>query len=103
MSENMWRTLCLILGLFFIVMGRVIMEKGYFPTATDAIGYGFWGVGIFSWLYGCYLWAKLKGRHWANMFWGCLWFIGLVVLYMMEDKSGKVKVSGHVKRQRGGA
>ncbi len=100
MSRYMQLTLALSLGLFLIVAGREIIDRAYFPIATEAIGYTLWGIGIFFWFSGCYLWAKVKGRHWTNMFWGCLWFLGLIILYMMEDRSVEAEPPGHVKRKR---
>jgi len=38
-------------------------------------------------LYGCYLWAKLKNRHWAWMFLGIITPIGLLPLALMKDRS----------------
>jgi apolipoprotein N-acyltransferase len=44
-------------------------------------------IGLGLSLYGCYLWAKLKNRHWAWMFFGILTPIGLLPLALMKDRS----------------
>lgn len=88
MSKRTQRTFFLILGFFLQVMGSVVIpEEGYLFTALDAIGLTLVLVGTFFWFYGFYLWANLKGRHWANMFWGFLTWIGVIVLALMEDRS----------------
>jgi len=45
-------------------------------------------------LYGCYLWAKLKNRHWAWMFLGIITPIGLLPLALMKDRSGDGEEEG---------
>jgi hypothetical protein len=42
------------------------------------------GLGLCT--YGCYFWAKLKGRHWSWMLWGLLAPAGLVVLLLLKSK-----------------
>jgi len=36
---------------------------------------------------GCYIWTKLKNRHWAFTFWGLLTPIGLLGIALLKDKS----------------
>jgi hypothetical protein len=43
-------------------------------------------VGLGLCTYGCYFWAKLKGRHWAWMLWGLLAPAGLVVLLLLKTR-----------------
>jgi hypothetical protein len=43
------------------------------------------GLGLVLW--GCYLWAKIKGRNWVWMFFGLLAPIGLVVLLVLPSKN----------------
>jgi len=88
MSKRTQRTVFLILGFFLQIMGSVVIpEEGYVFTALDAVALILLLLGAFFWFYGFYLWAKLKGRHWANMFWGFLTWIGVIVLAFMEDRS----------------
>ena len=60
---------------------------------TNHIGQGnslFWFCGAMSMillLIGCYIWTKLKNRHWAFMFWGLLAPIGLLGISLLEDKT----------------
>lgn len=41
-------------------------------------------------LYGCFLWARWKHRHWAFMFWGILAPIGLLGISLLKDKTIKL-------------
>ena len=43
------------------------------------------GVGIVLW--GCYIWTRLKNRHWAFMFCGILAPIGLLGISLLKDKT----------------
>ena len=36
---------------------------------------------------GCYIWTRLKNRHWAFMFWGLLSPIGLLGISLLNNKS----------------
>jgi len=38
-------------------------------------------------LWGCYIWTKIKNRHFAFMFWGLLSPIGLLGISLLKDKS----------------
>lgn len=44
-------------------------------------------VGLAMTLTGCYMWTKIKNRHWAFMFWGVLTPIGLLGISLLQDKS----------------
>jgi hypothetical protein len=43
------------------------------------------GMGLVLW--GCWLWTKLKGRHWAYMFWGLLTPLGLLGILFLKNKN----------------
>ncbi len=43
-------------------------------------------IGLGLSLYGCYLWARLKGRHWSFMFLGIITPIGLLPLALLKSK-----------------
>lgn len=38
---------------------------------------------------GCFIWTRLKNRHWAFMLWGLLSPIGLLGVSLLKDKSGE--------------
>jgi hypothetical protein len=38
-------------------------------------------------LYGCYMWTRIKNRHWLFMLWGLLSPIGLLGISLLKDKS----------------
>ena len=52
-----------------------------------AIGGSLWLVGISCMLYGCYIWATRKKRHWAFMLWGLIAPIGFIGIAVLKDKS----------------
>ncbi len=74
----------------------VYMLVNYYSNTLNALDIISWGtalifqvIGVGFSLYGGYLWAKLKGRHWAWMFTMPL-LVGLLVLPMLKDrKQGK--------------
>lgn len=46
-------------------------------------------IGIIFWFWGCYLWVKLKNRHWAFTFLGFLSLIGILIISSLDDRSDK--------------
>lgn len=46
-----------------------------------------WAAGVGLTLWGCFLWTRLKKRHWAWLFLGLLTPIGLIPLALIKDKS----------------
>ena len=89
------RTLCVVFGtliaLFVSPVAGVAVEMEP-AKAWEAVGFYYLLPFLLLWLglglavYGCYLWAKLKGRHWAWMFFGLLTPIGLIFLYKLRVK-----------------
>ena len=73
------RTVFVILGWFIAYVGNFIFD---FPIniITTIIGAGLS-------VYGCYLWTKIKNRHWAFCLWGILTPIGLLGISLLSDKS----------------
>lgn len=43
-------------------------------------------IAILCLLYGGYLWAKIKGRHWIWMFVMFFWPVGLLVFLILKNK-----------------
>lgn len=70
------RTTSIIIGLIIGLAGNYIL-KSYVGNVLATI----------ITLYGCYLWVKLKNRHWCFMFWGLLTPIGLFGISLLKDKS----------------
>ncbi len=62
---------------------------GYLSLVPEnlALAYSMLVVSICMSVYGCYLWAKLKGRHWIWMVFGLLAPAGFVMLAVLRDKS----------------
>lgn len=61
----------------------------YIYTYQDFMPYG-WFLYIIAFAFtltGCYIWIKLKKRHWGFMFWGILTPIGLLGISLLKDKS----------------
>jgi len=46
-------------------------------------------IGSIFWFWGCYLWVKLKNRHWAFTFLGFLSLIGILIISSLDDRSDK--------------
>lgn len=71
------RDLLIFFGIALSIFGRVIESWGLI----------FLIIGIILILTGCYLWTKMKNRHWAFMFWGLLTPIGLLGISLLRDKT----------------
>lgn len=71
----------------FVVLGILLL---FFLGGLDI---GFWeglalsAIEVFLLLYGGYLWAKVKGRHWAWMLTMLFWPVGVLTLFLLKDKS----------------
>lgn len=72
------RTLLVIIGAIWSYIGY--LQRSLFWIAL--------GLGLS--LLGCYIWTKLKRRHWTYMFWGTLTPIGLLGISLLKDKNEKV-------------
>ena len=44
-------------------------------------------IGIGMSIYGCYLWTKLKNRHWVFSLWGIITPVGLLGVSLLKDKT----------------
>lgn len=79
----------------FLINGGVILgwaSSGFIPTFRDLVQNDIvrWSMFIISFIFifsGCYIWTKLKKRHWAFMLWGILSPIGLLGISLLKDKS----------------
>ena len=68
-----------------VILGTLIGYGAIF-VAQPWLSLGLLAVGMGLTVYGCYLWAKLKGRGWAWMLFGLLSPIGLLVLAVLKQK-----------------
>jgi hypothetical protein len=73
------RTVMIIAGLVISYTSIVV------PSDLLSLAMFLIGLGLVLW--GCYLWAKVKGRNWAWMLFGLLAPIGLVVLLILPAKN----------------
>jgi hypothetical protein len=69
-----------------LVLGGTII--GYLSLIPDnlALAYSMLAVAICTSVYGSYLWAKLKGRHWIWMAFGLLAPAGFIALAILPNK-----------------
>jgi hypothetical protein len=71
----------------FIIIGVVLMNTFSFITYNNVSASIVLVASLFFTLTGCYIWTKLKSRHWAFMFWGILAPIGLLGISLLEDRT----------------
>ena len=73
------RTALVTMGIATAYLSLLIPNDILFTAVFSA------GLGLIVW--GCYVWARLKGRHWAWMLFGLLAPIGLLALALLHDKN----------------
>ena len=69
-----------------------VTEGMWVYTYQDQLPY-FWFLYILAVAFtmtGCYIWTKLKNRHWAFTFWGLLTPIGLLGISLLKNKSSVI-------------
>lgn len=87
MNKSALRTLFVIFGMFVLMLENGSVQArvfGGYPLSAYHFVIGLVGLALFS--YGCYLWTRLKGRHWAWTFFGLAGPIGVVPLAILDDK-----------------
>ena len=69
-----------------LVVGGTII--GYLSLLSEnlALAYSMTVVALCMSVYGCYLWARLKGRHWIWMIFGVLAPAGFLMLALLKNK-----------------
>ena len=67
-----------------VVGGLPVAYAALLTLPPGALSDGLFTIGLGLCVYGCYFWAKLKGRHWAWMLFGLLAPAGLLVLLMLQ-------------------
>ena len=68
-----------------LVAATAIGYLSFLPSQL-AVVYSMLVVSVCLSVYGCYLWTKLKGRHWGWMAFGLLAPAGFIVLAMLKNK-----------------
>jgi len=83
------RTNLILAGVLLVTIGRIFASS---VASSDVVAgvflfyvSGLCGLALVLW--GCYMWTRLKGRHWAFMFWGLLAPIGLLGISLLKDKT----------------
>ena len=88
-----WAGLILFWLLQFNLIGYgepyQVVEGYYVYTYQDQLE-SFWFYGVLAVAFtmtGCYIWTRLKNRHWIFTLWGLLSPIGLLGISLLQDKS----------------
>ncbi|MGA3093986.1 MAG: hypothetical protein ABSD79_01200 [Dehalococcoidales bacterium] len=68
-----------------LLVGTAIGYLSLLPEQL-ALAYSMLMVSICMSVYGCYLWARLKGRHWIWMVFGLLAPAGFLALALLKNK-----------------
>jgi len=68
-----------------LVIGTAIGYLSILPEQL-VLAYSMLMVSICMSVYGCYLWARLKGRHWIWMAFGLLAPAGFLALALLKNK-----------------
>jgi len=89
MNDRTKRTVFLIVGFVLDITG----------SATGNVILGL--VGTVLWFWGCYLWVKLKNRHWSFTFLGLLTWLGVLIIYLLPDKSYNSLPKDELQRSSG--
>jgi hypothetical protein len=82
-----WRSFFIYAGLILGWTASGFLQQFQDLITNEAIRWVMLAVGILFSLFGCYIWLKLKNRHWAFTFWGILTPIGLLGVSLLKDKS----------------
>lgn len=88
MNVRTRRTVFVIVGFILYFIGAVMTRLAVTDEAYLA-GFFLWLIGAVLWFWGCYLWVKLKNRHWAFTFLGFLSLLGILIISSLDDRSGK--------------
>ena len=70
-----------------LVLGGTLLGYVTFFLDNAVLIYSILVVATCMCVYGCYLWARLKGRHWVWMLFGLLAPAGFIALFLLRDKS----------------
>ncbi|RJO60668.1 MAG: hypothetical protein C4542_08565 [Dehalococcoidia bacterium] len=73
------------LRTILLLVGTSIGYLSLLPEQL-ALAYSMLVVSTCMSVYGCYLWARLKGRHWIWMVFGLLAPAGFLMLAMLQNK-----------------
>ncbi len=73
------------LRTILLIIGTSIGYLSLLPSQL-AVAYSMLVIALCISVYGCYLWAILKGRHWIWMIFGLLAPAGFVILAILQNK-----------------
>ena len=94
--------LLLLLNTGVIGYGEPYSETvgGFIYTSRDVLPYYYflYVLAVAFGLTGCYIWTRLKNRHWAFLLWGLLSPVGLLGIACLKDKSVPAQSSAGVDR-----
>ena len=68
-----------------LIVGTAIGYLSILPS-QPAVAYSMLVVSMCMSVYGCYVWARLKGRHWIWMVFGLLAPAGFLALALLKNK-----------------
>ena len=90
MKDKGTRTGAIWGGLILILISRgIILATENLIALIIGLVVLLFAFGLLLW--GCYLWARLKNRHWAFMLWGLLSPIGLLGISLIRDKTEEIR------------
>lgn len=70
-----------------------VVEGDWVYTYRDPLEY-MWLLYLLAFvltLTGCYIWTRLKDRHWVFLLWGILTPVGLFGISLLKDRRGSIK------------
>ena len=87
MNRSAVRTLLVIFGMFVLMIANSSIQGAIvYGSGLAAEHFVIASISVALSLYGYYLWARLKGRHWAWMFLGLTSPLGTVPIALLRDK-----------------
>jgi len=88
MNRSAVRTLLVILGMFVFMIANGSIQAGIlYGSGLAPEHLVVFSISAALSLYGFYVWARLKGRHWAWMLLGLTSPLGTVPISLLKDKS----------------
>jgi len=87
MPEKETNIKTLRLARTLMVAGGTAIGYASFLFTHEKVGNSMMGVALCTCVFGCYLWARLKGRLWIWMLFGLLAPAGFLILAFLRNKS----------------
>jgi hypothetical protein len=87
MNRSAVRTILVIFGMFVLMIANALIQNGIAAGSGLASDhFVIVSISLALSLYGYYLWARLKGRHWAWMLLGLASPLGTVPIALLRDR-----------------